>query len=44
MLIEQAFGGFERRFALPPWFEPQTVRARCRNGLLEIEASKGDRA
>jgi HSP20 family molecular chaperone IbpA len=40
MLIEQAYGGFERRFALPPWFQPGNVRARCRNGILEIEAYK----
>jgi len=40
MLIEQAYGGFERRFALPPWFQPESVQARCKNGILEIEAYK----
>ena len=40
ILIEQAFVGFERRFALPPWFQSERVRARCTNGILEIEAFK----
>lgn len=40
MLIEQAFGGFERRFALPSWFRPEDARARCHNGILEIKASR----
>lgn len=42
MLIEQAFGGFERRFALPPWFRPERTSARCHNGILEIEAQRED--
>jgi len=37
VMVEQAWGAFERRFPLPPWCEPDRIQARCSQGVLEID-------
>jgi HSP20 family protein len=41
ILLEQAWGAFERRFPLPGWCTAESVSARCTHGLLEIRLAGG---
>ncbi len=34
--LERAWGSFERRFTLPPGGDPDKVRAKFKDGLLEL--------
>ena len=40
MFIEQIWGPFERRFALPPWCDPDQIEANFEHGVLEIRMSR----
>lgn len=37
---ESFHGAFETSFTLPEWVEPDSIRAKTRNGLLRIEVDK----
>jgi len=40
--VEQGWGPFERRFPVPAWARPDTVKARCERGMLEVKLSRVD--
>ena len=40
LVVEQSWGAFERRFALPGWCKIETISARCANGVLEIDIAR----
>ncbi len=40
VMVEQAWGNFERRFAAPPWFNPEKIQARYSHGMLEIRMNR----
>ncbi len=40
VLVEQVWGAFERRFQVPDWCTPQSISARCSNGVLEIDLTR----
>jgi len=40
MFVEQAWGPFERCFALPAWCDPDRIEANYDQGVLEIRASR----
>jgi HSP20 family molecular chaperone IbpA len=42
MLVEQPWGTFERRFALPAWCTPDGISARYSQGVLEITLSRNE--
>lgn len=42
VVIEQAWGAFERRFPLPSWAAPETITARYAQGVLEIHVSRDE--
>jgi HSP20 family protein len=39
LMVEQSWGPFERRFALPEGCNAEKVSARCENGVLEVRIS-----
>ena len=39
-LMERAYGGFERAVRLPPEIDPDSARARLRDGVLRVEFKK----
>jgi len=41
VVVEQSWGVFERRFPVPAWCKPETISARCSNGVLEIGLARG---
>ena len=40
VMVEQAWGAFERRFPVPPWCNPEKIHARYAQGILEINLSR----
>lgn len=42
--VERARGSFMRRFALPETADPDRISARSRDGVLEVEIMKGEKA
>jgi HSP20 family protein len=42
MIVEQPWGTFERRFALPAWCTPDGISARYTQGVLEITLSRSE--
>ena len=38
--IERSYGSFVRRFSLPESADPESVKAKCKNGALEITVVK----
>lgn len=42
--IERSYGSFVRRFSLPETAIPDSVKAKCKNGALEITVEKGKEA
>jgi HSP20 family protein len=40
VVVEQAWGTFERRFPAPPWCNPDKVHAKYAHGVLEISLSR----
>jgi HSP20 family protein len=42
MIVEQPWGAFERRFALPAWCTPESISARYTQGVLEITLSRSE--
>lgn len=38
--IERSYGSFVRRFSLPESAEPESIKAKCKNGALEITVAK----
>lgn len=42
--IERAYGAFYRRFSLPDTADPENVKARNNNGVLQIEIGKKEAA
>lgn len=42
--VERARGSFIRRFALPETADPDQISARSRDGVLEVEIMKGEKA
>jgi HSP20 family protein len=41
---ERSYGAFERRLELPPGANPQDIKARLNNGVLELTLAKNDQA
>lgn len=41
---ERSYGAFERRLELPPGANPQDIKARMNNGVLEVTLAKSDQA
>lgn len=44
VMVEHAWGAFERRFPVPPWCTPEKIRARYAQGVLEISLSRLEEA
>jgi HSP20 family protein len=44
VMVEQPWGAFERRFALPTWAASDQITARCALGVLEIVLTRGSDA
>ncbi len=40
VMVEQAWGAFERRFPVPPWCNPEKIHAKYAHGVLEIDLSR----
>jgi HSP20 family protein len=38
--VERSYGGFCRRFALPENTDPESIRAECRDGMLNVHIPK----
>jgi HSP20 family protein len=41
---ERSYGAFERRLELPPGANPQDIKARMSNGVLQVTLGKSDQA
>lgn len=41
---ERSYGAFERRLELPPGSDPQNVKAKMRNGVLQLTLGKNKKA
>jgi len=38
--IERSYGSFVRRFSLPETADPDSIKAKCKNGALEVVVTK----
>ena len=38
--IERSYGSFVRRFSLPETADPESIKAKCKNGALEVIVTK----
>jgi HSP20 family protein len=38
--IERSYGSFVRRFSLPDTADPDSIKAKCKNGALEVVVTK----
>jgi HSP20 family protein len=44
VVVEQAWGTFERRFPLPPWGTAETIKARYAHGIVEIDVIRHEQS
>ncbi|MFQ5658260.1 MAG: Hsp20/alpha crystallin family protein [Candidatus Methylomirabilales bacterium] len=44
LLVERAYGSFQRAFTLPPSIQADKIRAVFKSGVLEVSIPKGDEA